>query len=95
MWDRNGVIEMRYSDDTITNEQEKVKNGERTIVTDEMLNLFLGGDNTNAEAWEMLLDILNNQYPLNDAISDIKEHASDIVGNPFSLITHINGKPIK
>lgn len=65
---------MRYSDDTTTNEQQKVKNGERKLVTAEALELFLGGDNTNAEAWEMLLDILNNQYSVDSAQKDIIEH---------------------
>lgn len=69
---------MRYADDTITNEQRKVDNGERDIVTSACLESFLGGDNTNAEAWEMLLDILNNQLPLEDATGDILAYCVEV-----------------
>lgn len=68
---------MRYADDTPTNEAEKVKMGERTKVTAEMLEYYLGGDNTNAEAWEMLLDILNDQWPLEDALAEVINHWED------------------
>lgn len=65
---------MRYSENSEANEDKKIQNGEREIVTATQLHLFLGSDNTEAEAWEMLLDILNSQYPLDDAVNDIKEH---------------------
>lgn len=64
---------MRYFDDTASNEAAKVKNGERTEVTSEQLAAWLGGDNTAAEAWELLLDILNGQYPIADCLSDIAD----------------------
>ena len=69
---------MRYSDETVTNEQVKEKNGEREIVTNGMLNVFVGGDNPNGVAWEMLLDILNDQYPVEDAVKEIKELYSEV-----------------
>lgn len=65
---------MNYSDDTQENEKVKEKNGERNIITQEMLNSFMGGDNPNGEAWETLLDILNDIYPVGDCVEDIKEH---------------------
>lgn len=68
---------MRYFDDTHENEAQKLDNGERTKITDEMLNYYLGSDNTNGEAWEMLLDILNNQWPVDDAVGDVLEHWED------------------
>ena len=68
---------MRYADDTQANERKAEENGERTVVDDEQLNYYLGGDNTNAEAWEMLLDILNNHWPLEDAVREITEHWAD------------------
>ena len=68
---------MRYFDDTNSNERQKEKNGEREKITQDMLNLFLGGDNPDGEAWEMLLDILNNQYPLDECAGDIVAYYED------------------
>lgn len=67
---------MRYFEETKDNEAKKIEMGERELVTDTMLNEFLGGDNTNGEAWEMLLDILNEQYPREDAVSDIRDYCN-------------------
>ena len=68
---------MLYADDTPTNERKHEEMGERNIITSEMLEYYLGGDNTNAEAWEMLLDILNNHWPLADAVRETINHWED------------------
>ena len=65
---------MRYSDDFTENEDQKTVNGEREIISYPVLTLFLGEDNHANKDEEMLLDILNRQYPLDDAISDVIEH---------------------
>lgn len=59
---------MRYADDTITNEQEKVKMGEREIITHAMMEGWSPED-----CYEMLLDILNDQFPLEDAQQTVLE----------------------
>lgn len=68
---------MRYSQDPLENESIKIDNGERTIVSASEVNDFLGGDATDDEAWEMLLDILNKQYPVEDAVRDIREYNAE------------------
>ena len=67
---------MRYSDDFTKNEDQKTVNGERTIVSYPQLKEFLGSDNYSNKVEEMLLDILNNQYPVDTAVSDIKWNRS-------------------
>lgn len=69
---------MRYSDDRRENEKSKHINGERSLVTSEMLGLFVGSDNENEEIREMLLDILNNQYPIYNAIQDIRNYYEEL-----------------
>jgi hypothetical protein len=68
---------MFYADDTTTNERKHEEDGNRNIIDQEQLAYFLGGDNTDAEAWEMLLDILNHHWPLEDAITEVTEHWAD------------------
>lgn len=65
---------MRYADDTQANEAKAEEMGERNIVTSKMLAYFVGGDRPDAEAWEMLLDILNNHWPLEDAVREVRDH---------------------
>lgn len=61
---------MRYNDNREVNEIEHRDNGEREVVTSSQLLGFLGSDNYQNKVEEMLLDILNNQYPLEDAIQE-------------------------
>lgn len=71
---------MRYNDNREVNEMEHRENGEREIVDSSMLLLFLGSDNYQNKVEEMLLDILNQQYPLEDATSDVIEHYKQELG---------------
>ena len=65
---------MRYNDNREVNEMQHRDNGERDIVTSSELQLFLGDDNYQNKAEEMLLDVLNNQYSIKDALSDIRQY---------------------
>lgn len=62
---------MRYSIDQTANEAQKIANGERDKVTSEQVANWLGSDNLIAEAWELLLDILNDQVPVNDCVKEV------------------------
>jgi hypothetical protein len=62
---------MRYNDNREVNEIEHRDNGEREIVTSSQLLGFLGDDNYLNKVEEMLLDILNDQYPLDEAVQEV------------------------
>lgn len=62
---------MRYNDNREVNEMQHRDNGERDMVTSSDLQLFLGDDNYQNKAEEMLLDMLNHIYPAEEAIHDI------------------------
>lgn len=64
---------MRYNENREVNEMEHRDNGERDVVNSSHLNSFLGDDNYLNKCEEMLLDILNSQYPLDSAVKDIKD----------------------
>lgn len=68
---------MEYNENREVNEMEKRDAGQRNIVDSSELMSFLGGDNYQNKAEELLLDILNNQYPLKDAVEDILSHESE------------------
>lgn len=65
---------MRYNDNREVNEVQHRENGERETVNSPMLEEFLGSDNYQNKAEELLLDILNYQYPLDDCVNEINEH---------------------
>lgn len=65
---------MRYNDNREVNEMQHRENGEREKVDSTMLMTFLGDDNYQNKAEEMLLDILNDQYNAYDALNDIMNH---------------------
>lgn len=65
---------MRYNENREVNEMEHRKNGERDIIDSSELLDFLGSDNYQNKVEEMLLDILNKQWPLEDAIREVVEY---------------------
>lgn len=64
---------MRYDEDRELNELKHRYNGERNTVNSTELHMFLGSNNYTDKAEELLLDILNDQYSVTDAVSDIRE----------------------
>jgi hypothetical protein len=68
---------MRYNDNREVNEMEHRNKGEREVINSSQLMAFLGGDNYLNKAEEMLLDILNSQYPLQDAVNDVVQYYID------------------
>lgn len=71
---------MRYNINRDTNEMEHRANGEREVVNSGDLELFLGDDNYMNKVEEMLLDVLNRQYDVSDAINDVREHTKEKLG---------------
>ena len=67
-----GKYKMRYSKYLRSNEEQAVKNGEREVVKYDELIEFLGDTDNMIEC---LMDIINNQYAVEDFISDIKDYA--------------------
>ena len=65
---------MQYNDNREVNEMEHRKNGERNVVDSSKLLEYLGDDNYQNKVEEMLLDILNKMWPLDDAIKEVREH---------------------
>lgn len=65
---------MQYNDNREVNEVEHRKNGERNVIDSSKLLAYLGSDNYQNKAEEMLLDILNGIWPLDDAIEEVREH---------------------
>ena len=70
---------MRYNDNREVNEMEHRDNGERETINSSDLLLFLGEDNYQNKVEEMLLDIMNSQYDMYDAIKDVKEHIKELL----------------
>lgn len=69
---------MRYNDNREVNELEHRENGERVMVNSSELLEFLGDDNYQNKAEEMLLDILNEQYPVTNAREDILSYKYEV-----------------
>lgn len=67
---------MRYSLDRDTNESKCREDGLRDIVNTSQLEAFLGSDNYNAKVEEMLLDILNDIWNVEDATQEVTDHES-------------------
>lgn len=63
---------MRYNDNREVNEMKHREMGEREVVNSSMLLSYLGSDNYLNKAEEMLLDILNGTWELDEALSDIR-----------------------
>jgi hypothetical protein len=63
---------MNYSRYFIDNELEATKNGTREIVSYREVLDFAG--QTQDDVAELLMDILNGVYDVNDCIKDIKEY---------------------
>jgi hypothetical protein len=63
---------MNYSRYFIDNELEATKNGTRKIVSYREVLDFAG--QTQDDMAELLMDILNGVYDVNDCIKDIKEY---------------------
>ena len=70
---------MRYNDNREVNEMEHRDNGERETINSSDLLLFLGEDNYQNKVEEMLLDIMNSQYDMYDAIKDVKEYIKELL----------------
>lgn len=68
---------MRYNDNREVNEMEHRENGEREVINSSDLLVFLGEENYQNKVEEMLLDIMNSQYALYDAINDVREHIKE------------------
>lgn len=65
---------MQYSNNREVNEMEHRKNGERDTIDSSKLFDYLGSDNYQDKVEEMLLDLLNKMWPLDDAIKEVVEH---------------------
>lgn len=70
---------MRYNDNREVNEMEHRDNGERETINSSDLLFFLGEDNYQNKVEEMLLDIMNSQYDMYDAIKDVKEYIKELL----------------
>jgi hypothetical protein len=63
---------MRYSHYFSDNEKQAKENGERDNISYNEVLAFCGG--THDDTTELLLDILNGIYSIDDCIKDIKEY---------------------
>jgi len=63
---------MQYSIYFSDNEKQATANGTRDIVTWNEVIKFAGG--THDDTTELLMDLLNGVYAVNDCIKDIKEY---------------------
>ena len=63
---------MQYSIYFSDNEKQATKNGQRESVTYNEVLAFVGG--THDDTTELLMDLLNGVYAVNDCIKDIKEY---------------------
>lgn len=66
---------MEYSSDFTENEQEKSKNGQREHVSWDDVQNWLGSDQYVDKSIELLMDILNKQYAINDVLKDIRDYS--------------------
>lgn len=63
---------MQYSIYFNDNEKQATKNGQREIVSYDEVLTFYGS--THDDTTELLMDILNKVYSVDDCIKDIKEY---------------------
>jgi len=63
---------VQYSIYFSDNEKQATKNGQRESVTYNEVLAFVGG--THDDTTELLMDLLNGVYAVNDCIKDIKEY---------------------
>lgn len=65
---------MQFSDDIDTNEKLAADHGQRNIVTWEQVSGWLGSDNLEGKTIELLMDVLNEHYPLEDCVAEVLAH---------------------
>lgn len=69
---------MKYNEDIDKNEAVAHSNGERELISWAEVKQFLGGDNTNGEVVEMLMDMVNGIYSIPDFLTDVREYDKEV-----------------
>lgn len=69
---------MQYSRYFRDNEKQATENGQREVISYDEVLAFCGG--TQDDMAELLMDILNGVYSVDDCISEIKDYSKQELG---------------